>query len=117
MGGSKLANILFTRELARRLAGTGVTANCFHPGFVASRFGDSAGGWTRRIMPLVRAFAIAPEQGADTLVHLASSPKVANVSGAYFVKRKITQPSREAREDSAASALWAASEGIAARIR
>ncbi len=116
-GRSKLANILFTRELARRLAGTGVTANCFHPGFVATRFGDGAGGWTSRLMPFARAFAITPEQGADTLVHLASSPEVANVSGAYFVKRNIAEPSRAAREDSAASGLWAASEALAARIR
>jgi NAD(P)-dependent dehydrogenase (short-subunit alcohol dehydrogenase family) len=116
-GRSKLANILFTRELARRLAGTGVAANCFHPGFVATRFGDGAGGWTSRLMPFARAFAITPEQGADTLVHLASSAEVANVSGAYFVKRNIADPSRAAREDSAASGLWAASEALAARIR
>ena len=87
-GRSKLANILFTREAARRLAGAGVTANCFHPGFVASRFGSASGGWTSRLMPLARMFAITPEEGADTLVYLASSPEVAKVTGAYFVKRK-----------------------------
>lgn len=114
-GRSKLANILFTRELARRLGGTGVTANCFHPGFVATRFGDAAGGWTSRLMPFARAFAITPEQGADTLVHLASSPEVAKLTGAYFIKRKVAQPSRAAREDSAATGLWAASEALAAR--
>ena len=88
-GRSKLANILFTRELARRLAGTGVTANCLHPGFVATRFGDASGGWTSRLMPLVRTFAISAEQGADTIIHLASSPEVEGVTGQYFVKRKI----------------------------
>jgi len=112
-GRSKLANILFTRELARRLAGTGVTANCLHPGFVATRFGHSAGGWTARVVPFLQAFAISPEKGADTIVHLASSPEVANTTGAYFVKRKIVAPSRAAQDDAAAKRLWEASEAIA----
>ena len=112
-GRSKLANILFTREAARRLAGTGVTANCFHPGFVASRFGSASGGWTSRLMPIARTFAITPEEGADTLVHLASSPEVANVTGAYFVKRKAVEPSAAARDDKAAKTLWEASERLA----
>jgi len=112
-GRSKLANILFTRELARRLAGTGVTANCLHPGFVATRFGRSAGGWTARIIPFLQAFAISPEKGADTIVHLASSPEVADVTGGYFVKRKVVEPSAAARDDSAARRLWEASEALA----
>ena len=112
-GRSKLANILFTRELARRLAGTGVTANCLHPGFVATRFGHSAGGWTARIIPFLQAFAITPEKGADTIVHLASSPEVADVTGGYFVKRKVVEPSAAARDDSAARRLWEASEALA----
>ncbi|MGA8712756.1 MAG: SDR family oxidoreductase [Roseiarcus sp.] len=111
-GRSKLANILFTRELARRLAGTGVTANCLHPGVVATRFGDASGGWTSRFMPLVRMFAISPEQGADTIIHLASSPEVQGVTGQYFVKRKIAQPSAAARDDAAAKQLWEASEAL-----
>ena len=112
-GRSKLANILFTRELARRLAGTGVTANCLHPGFVATRFGHSAGGWTGRLVPFLQAFAISPEKGADTIVHLASSPEVADVTGGYFVKRKVVEPSAAARDDSAARRLWEASEALA----
>ena len=112
-GRSKLANILFTRELARRLAGTGVAANCLHPGFVATRFGDESGGWTSRLMPLARAFAIAPDEGADTIVHLASSPKVEGATGAYFVKRAIAEPSAAARDDAAAKLLWEASEKLA----
>jgi NAD(P)-dependent dehydrogenase (short-subunit alcohol dehydrogenase family) len=112
-GRSKLANILFTRELARRLAGTGVTANCFHPGFVATRFGDASGGLTSLLIPFARMFAITPERGADTLVHLASSPEVANVTGAYFVKRKIAEPSPAARDDAVAKRLWEASEALA----
>lgn len=110
---SKLANILFTRELAQRLAGTGVTANCLHPGFVATRFGHSSGGWTDRIVPFLQAFALSPEKGADTLVHLASSPEVAGATGGYFVKRKITAPSRAAQDDAAAKRLWDASEALA----
>ena len=112
-GRSKLANILFTRELARRLAGTGVTAHCLHPGFVAARFGDASGGWTGRLMPFARAFAITSEQGPETLVHLASSPEVDHVTGAHFVKRKVPQPSAAAGDDAAAKKLWEASEALA----
>jgi NAD(P)-dependent dehydrogenase (short-subunit alcohol dehydrogenase family) len=110
---SKLANILFTRELAKRLAGTGVTANCLHPGIVASRFGDEAGGWTARLFPIVKRFGVSPAQGADTIVYLASSPDVATISGAYFAKRKIATPSRAARDDAVAAKLWELSEAIA----
>jgi NAD(P)-dependent dehydrogenase (short-subunit alcohol dehydrogenase family) len=112
-GRSKLANILFTRELARRLAGTGVTANCLHPGVVATRFGDSSGGWVSRIIPLLRPFFLSPEKGADTLVYLASSPEVEKTTGQYFVKRNVTEPSAAARDDTAATRLWAASEKLA----
>ena len=112
-GRSKLANILFTRELARRLAGTGVTANCLHPGFVATRFGDASGGWTSRLMPFMRTFAISPAEGADTIIHLASSQEVANVTGQYFVKRKVAEPSVAARDDKAAKKLWEATEALA----
>ena len=112
-GRSKLANILFTRELARRLASAGVTANCLHPGAVATRFGESSGGWVGRLLPVLKLFFISPEQGADTIIHLASSPEVADTSGGYFVKRKITEPSAAARDDTAAKRLWEASEKLA----
>jgi NAD(P)-dependent dehydrogenase (short-subunit alcohol dehydrogenase family) len=112
-GRSKLANILFTRELARRLAGTGVTANCLHPGAVATRFGDSSGGMLSRLRPVLRLFFVSPEKGADTIVYLASSPEVANTTGAYFVKCKIAEPSLAARDDAAAKRLWAESEKLA----
>ena len=87
---SKLGNILFTRELARRLAGTGVTANCLHPGFVASRFGDEAGGWTGRLVSARQALRDLAEEGADTIVYLASSPEVANSERRIF--RQATDP-------------------------
>ncbi|MGD0639920.1 MAG: SDR family NAD(P)-dependent oxidoreductase [Roseiarcus sp.] len=112
-GRSKLCNILFTRELARQLAGTGVTANCLHPGVVASRFGDEAGGWTSAMFSLIKRFAISPDAGADTIVHLVSSPEAASVSGEYFAKRKILRPSAAARDDAAARTLWEKSEAIA----
>jgi NAD(P)-dependent dehydrogenase (short-subunit alcohol dehydrogenase family) len=112
-GRSKLANVLFTRELARRLAGTGVTANCFHPGVVATRFGDAAGGLTGRLMPLARRFFISPEKGADPILYLASSPEVEGVTGEYFAKHKVVRPSAAARDDAAAKKLWEASDALA----
>jgi NAD(P)-dependent dehydrogenase (short-subunit alcohol dehydrogenase family) len=112
-GRSKLANILFTRELARQLASVGVTANCLHPGAVATRFGESSGGWVGAILPVLKLFFITPEQGADTIVYLASSPEVANTTGKYFVKRKITDPTAAAQDDAAAKTLWEASEKLA----
>ena len=106
-GRSKLCNILYTRELARRSAGTGVTANSLHPGFVATRFGDESGGLVSYVVRLgKRVAAISEEKGADTLVYLASSPEVANVSGEYFYKRRPVTPTREARDDEAARRLW-----------
>ena len=104
---SKLCNILFTRELARRLKGSGVTANCLHPGFVATRFGDQSGGIMRAVIGIAKPLgAIAPEEGADTIIHLASSPEVAEISGEYFYKRQIAEPTLEARNDADARKLW-----------
>jgi NAD(P)-dependent dehydrogenase (short-subunit alcohol dehydrogenase family) len=114
---SKLANILFTCELARRLAGSGVTANCLHPGVVASHFGNEAGGWVASMFSLVKWFAISPDRGADTLVYLAQSPEVAGVSGEYFAKRKIAPTSAPARDAAAAKRLWGVSERLLAGLR
>ena len=87
-GKSKLANILFARELARRLAGTGVTANSVHPGFVASRFGrdGDTGLLGKLMMPLTRPFALNATQGAQTSIYLASDPAVEGITGGYWVK-------------------------------
>ena len=111
---SKLANILFTRDLARRLAGTGVTANCLHPGFVATRFGDQSGGFVSYAIRFwKKMFAISSEEGAETLVYLASAPEVANVSGAYFYKCRPATPTKEAQDDAAAQRLWIESAKLA----
>ncbi len=113
-GRSKLANILFTRALARRLVGSGVTANCLHPGFVATRFGDASGGMVQVLTALAkRLFAITPEEGAKTIIHLASSPEVEGVSGQYFYRCKVTTPSIAAQDDASAERLWAVSEELA----
>lgn len=114
-GTSKLCNILFTRELARRLAGTDITANCLHPGFVATRFGDQSGGVYSWGVWLAKFLALTPQQGADTIIYLASSPDVAKVTGGYFHKRKLMAPTQEAQDDEAAKRLWEESERIAAR--
>jgi NAD(P)-dependent dehydrogenase (short-subunit alcohol dehydrogenase family) len=113
-GRSKLANILFTRELARRLEGAGVTANSLHPGFVATRFGDGSGGLMQAIMPVAKLGAISPKKGAETIVYLASSPEVASTSGLYFYQCKPDTPSPAAQDDAAAARLWAESERLAA---
>ncbi len=104
---AKLCNVLFTRELARRLAGTGVTATCFHPGFVASRFGDESTGFGRTAFGLAKSlFAISPEKGAATLVYLATSPAVAGQSGGYYAKQRQGKASGAGRDDIAARRLW-----------
>src|SRR5476649_2919471 len=91
-GRSKLCNILFTRELARRWSGTGITANCLHPGFVATRFGDGSSGFLSSVVRIAKIFAITPEKGAETIVYLASSPDVAASSGEYFYKCRPATP-------------------------
>jgi len=113
---SKLANIYFARELARRLDGTGVTANSLHPGFVASRFGrDGDMGRMGDIgMMVLRPFAISQEAGARTSIHLASSSDVDGVTGLYFYKCLAATPSKVAQDDEAAKRLWAVSEELVA---
>jgi len=112
-GRSKLCNILFTRELARRLHGTGVTANCLHPGFVATRFGDQSGGLLSRFVWLAKFFAISPVEGAETIIYLASSPNVAKTTGQYFYKSVPTTPSSWAQDDRSALLLWKRSAALA----
>jgi NAD(P)-dependent dehydrogenase (short-subunit alcohol dehydrogenase family) len=105
-GQSKLANILFTTELARRLEGSGVTANCFHPGFVASGFNRNNGALMAFGMTLARPFARSTTKGADTLVWLADSPDVSSETGGYFTNRKRKLPSAAGQDAAAARRLW-----------
>ncbi len=110
---SKLANILFTYELARRLDGTGVTANTLHPGFVRTRFFADFTGWARFITHLGAALiAISPEEGARTSMHLATSPEVEGVSGQYFVKSRPARSSPQSHDRAAADRLWRLSEEL-----
>lgn len=111
-GRSKLCNILWTRELARRLAGSGVTANCCHPGAVATRLGQTGAAWTRAVGAALRLVFLTPEQGARTSVHLASSAAVAGVSGRYFDKERERRPAPFAEDDAAARRLWEVSEAL-----
>jgi NAD(P)-dependent dehydrogenase (short-subunit alcohol dehydrogenase family) len=113
-GTSKLCNILFTRELARRLEDTGVSANCLHPGFVDTRFASGSGGVLGGAFAFLKAlFAISPEAGARTIVHLAVSPEVEGQSGGYWYKCKPIAPSAAAQNDEDARRLWQISETIA----
>jgi len=105
-GRSKLANILFTRELARRLDGTGITANSLHPGFVATRFGDNNGGLSTAVIGFLKKFAISQEKGAETIIYLATSDEPAAITGQYFHKCRVATPSRQAQDDQAAKRLW-----------
>jgi len=111
---SKLANIYFTTELARRLAGTGVTANCLHPGTVATGYGrdGDATGVLAFGVRVIKPFVLTAAQGARTSVYLASSPEVRDVTGEYFVKCKVRRASKVARDPEAARRLWELSEQL-----
>lgn len=111
-GTSKLANILFTRALAKRLQGTGVTANALHPGVVRTGFGHNAKGFFRHLVKLAAPFMISAEKGARTSVYLASSPEVESVSGEYFYKLRPKKTSSAARDDALAERLWQVSEQL-----
>jgi NAD(P)-dependent dehydrogenase (short-subunit alcohol dehydrogenase family) len=112
-GRSKLCNILFTRELARRWEGAGVIANSLHPGFVSTRFGDESGGLLSFLVRAAKIFAISPERGAATIVYLASSGEAANANGLYYYQCRPATPSREAQDKAAAERLWLESEKLA----
>lgn len=108
-GQAKLANILFTRELARRLSGTSITVNCFHPGAVAT------GIWAelpRPLQKLLDRVLVTPAQGADTGVWLATSDQATHTSGEYFTNRKVTSTSRAAKDLQSAAQLWQTTEEL-----
>jgi NAD(P)-dependent dehydrogenase (short-subunit alcohol dehydrogenase family) len=111
---SKLANVLFTSELARRLSGSGVTANSLHPGVVASRFGlprEGQGGDPSSAR-FLSAHGISPEDGAETIVYLASSADAAKVSGLYFNQCRTVAPSKETQDRAVTVKLWEESERL-----
>ena len=107
---SKLANILFTAELARRIEGSGVTANCLHPGVVATGFGRNNGAVMGAVLAVAKPFMRSPERGARTLVWLADSPDLDGVSGGYFADEKPGKRTSAARDADAAGRLWELSE-------
>ena len=109
---SKLANILFTKELARRSRGSGVTSNCFHPGGVRTNLIQSNPWYYRVIWAIINPFLVSPKKGADTAIYLASSSKVAEISGKYFVNRKPVRPSEPADHHDIAARLWKISEEL-----
>ena len=113
-GSSKLANILFTRALAKRLQGTAVTATCLHPGFVRTSFGRDVemSPLLKFIFRFVARFARTPEKGAETVLYLATSPQVQGASGGYYFDCKLTPPSSAAQNDGAAEQLWQVSERL-----
>jgi len=100
---SKLANVLFTYELARRLEGTGVTANCLHPGGAGTNLFR---GLPKFLQALIKLVAISPERGARTSIYLASSPEVEGVTGKYFARRRQQRSSEASSNEEAAQRLW-----------
>lgn len=111
-GQSKLANILFTYELARRLAGTGVTVNCLHPGVVRTGFGLGEPGFLHFLVKISQPLMISEEKGAETIVYLASSPEVEGVTGGYFVRCRKRSSAKASYDADVARRLWEESERL-----
>ena len=109
-GQSKLANILFTKELGRHLDGTGVTSYCFDPGLVHTNFNQNNGTLARLTMTFMNLFSRSPEKGAETMVWLAESDEITNYNGLYYVDKKIGIPSLAAQDWDVARSLWKVSE-------
>lgn len=109
-GHSKLANILFTRELAQRLEGTGVTVNAVHPGAVRTGLGANNGAWSKLLTGTLGLFFNSPEQGAATSLYVATAPELEATSGRYYARCREVAPSRSAQDKDASSRLWTLSE-------
>lgn len=111
-GNSKLYNILFTKELANQLTDTNVTANCLHPGVVASNFAQSGSWIMKTLFAIGKPFFVSSKKGAETSIYLATSSEVERTNGAYFKNKKVTTPSSTARDQDAAKELWEISEKL-----
>ena len=111
-GQSKTANLLFTRELARRLEGSGVAANAVHPGAVATRLGRGSGPAFDLLQRAIALFMKSPERGAETSLHVATAPELEGVSGRYFADRREKQPQPHAADPALARRLWDVSEEL-----
>lgn len=112
-GQSKRANVIFTYELSKRLTGTGVTANCLHPGVVRTNFGSQTGGWFGLLWSkLARPIEISPAQGAQTIIYLASSPDVEGVTGQYYTNKKPIKSSAQTYDHAVQERLWQISEQL-----
>jgi NAD(P)-dependent dehydrogenase (short-subunit alcohol dehydrogenase family) len=115
-GQSKLANVLFTNELARRLEGTKVTANSLHPGVVRTGFGQNTGGFMRAVFAILqtvgRPFLLDAAKGAETSIYLASSPDVETTTGEYFVKKEAVPSNDVSNDPEVARRLWDVSEDL-----
>ncbi len=105
-GATKLANVLWSAELARRLEGTGVTANCLHPGVIASGLANAGPGWMRIGIKLISPFLLSPDKGAETSLYLATSPDVEKVTGKYFDKKKPVPTDARADDPEIRRRLW-----------
>ncbi len=105
-GRSKLANVLFTSELARRLEGKNVLVNCLHPGVVATNIWSHASFWAQPFLAIAKLFFVTPAQGAETITYLAASPEIEGQSGGYYVQCKPARTSRLARDEAVAKRLW-----------
>jgi retinol dehydrogenase 14 len=110
---SKLGNVLFTAELARRLAGTGVTANCLHPGAVATSIWSHGPWYAQPLVAVATLFMISPAKGADTIVYLAASPEVEGLTGGYYERNRKVPPAQLAQDEAIARRLWELSAGLA----
>ncbi|HWL89163.1 MAG TPA: SDR family oxidoreductase [Polyangiaceae bacterium] len=105
-GRSKLGNVLFTRELAKRLEGTGVIVNCLHPGTVRTSIWDHAPWYTKPLLAVGKLFMISAEEGGDTIVYLATSPEVEGKTGGYYEKNRLIDPAPLAKDEALAKKLW-----------
>ncbi len=112
---SKLANVMFAYELARRLAGTSVTANAIHPGMVSTGFGaEDPAGIQRLVVPFLRPFLKSPAKGADTSIYVAAAPALEGVTGRYFTNSQVKRSSKQSYDETTSVRLWQVSAGMVA---